>query len=112
VLDRAIADQGRYPAVNILSSISRLAHYGWTADQRALVARLRTLIARYEDTRDLRLMGGYTPGADPTLDQAVNIVPKIYEAMTQAISAPLSEDAFQELAAALTAEIKPDKPTK
>jgi flagellum-specific ATP synthase len=112
VLDRAIADQGRYPAVNILSTISRLAEHGWTADQRALVARLRNLIARFEETRDLRLMGGYTPGADPTLDQAVNIVPRIYEAMTQAVSAPPSQDAFQELAAALTAETKTDKPAK
>ncbi len=112
VLDRAIADQGRYPAVNILSSISRLAHYGWTADQRALVARLRTLIARYEDTRDLRLMGGYTPGSDANLDQAVNIVPKIYEAMTQTVSGPPSVDAFQELAAALTADTKADKQAK
>jgi flagellum-specific ATP synthase len=112
VLDRAIADQGRYPAVNILSSISRLAHYGWTADQRALVARLRALIARYEDTRDLRLMGGYTPGSDPSLDQAVNIVPKIYEAMTQTVSGPPSVDAFQELAATLTAETKADKQAK
>jgi flagellum-specific ATP synthase len=112
VLDRSIADQGRYPAVNILSSISRLADFGWTADQRALVARLRTLISRFEDTRDLRLMGGYTPGADPTLDQAVNIVPRIYEAMMQAVSAPSSTDAFQELAAALTGEAKSEKSPK
>jgi flagellum-specific ATP synthase len=112
VLDRAIADQGRYPAVNILSSISRLADYGWTADQRALVARLRALISRFEDTRDLRLMGGYTPGADPTLDQAVSIVPRIYEAMTQPVSGPPSTDAFQELAGALTADGKSEKSAK
>jgi flagellum-specific ATP synthase len=34
VLDRAIADQGRYPAVNVLSSVSRLAHHVWTPEQR------------------------------------------------------------------------------
>ena len=39
VLDRAIADQGRYPAVNILTSVSRLAHHVWTPEQRALVMR-------------------------------------------------------------------------
>ena len=39
VLDRAIADQGRYPAVNILSSMSRLAHPAWTPEQRKLVAK-------------------------------------------------------------------------
>ncbi len=65
VLDRAIADEGRYPAVNILASVSRLAHPVWTPEQRKLVTNLRALIARYEETRELRLMGGYTPGADP-----------------------------------------------
>ena len=76
VLDRTIADQGRYPAVNILSSISRLADHGWTPEQRTLVARLRSLVARFEETRDLRLMGGYQAGSDPVLDQAVSVVPR------------------------------------
>jgi flagellum-specific ATP synthase len=94
--------------VNILSSISRLAHFGWTPEQRKLVARLRSLVSRYEETRDLRLMGGYQPGSDATLDQAVSIVPRIYEAMTQILSSGPSVDAFQELAAALKSE-KPGK---
>ena len=83
VLDRAIADQGRYPAVNVLTSISRIPQPKWTPEQRALVTRLRGLIARFEETRELRLMGGYTAGADPVLDQAVKTVPRIYDAMTQ-----------------------------
>ncbi|HLW91262.1 MAG TPA: FliI/YscN family ATPase, partial [Roseiarcus sp.] len=112
VLDRAIADQGRYPAVNVMSSISRLADYCWNPEQRKLVAKLRALMARYEETRDLRLMGGYTPGVDAMLDQAVSIVPRIYEAMMQQASAPPCEDAFQELAAALKSEARPDKPQK
>lgn len=97
VLDRAIADQGRFPAVNILTSISRLAQLAWTPEQNALAGKLRALIARYEDTRDLRLMGGYRPGADAELDQAVAIVPKIYEAITQPPRSGLSKDAFREL---------------
>jgi len=101
VLDRAIADQGRYPAVNVLSSISRIAPPKWSPEQRSLVMRLRGLIARYEETRELRLMGGYNAGSDPVLDQAVKTVPRIYEAMTQAPSAPLCDDPFVELAAAL-----------
>ena len=101
VLDRAIADEGRYPAVNILSSVSRLAHPFWTPEQRKLVANLRALIARYEETRELRLMGGYTPGADALLDKAIKSVPRIYEAMTQSLDAPRCEDPFIELAASL-----------
>ena len=103
VLDRAIADQGRYPAVNVLASISRIPQPSWTPEQRALVLRLRGLIGRYEETRELRLMGGYTAGADPVLDQAIKTVPRIYESMTQALDAPLSDDPFVDLAAALRA---------
>ena len=65
VLDRAIADQGRYPAVNVLASVSRLADHAWSAEERALVLKLRAMIARFEDTRDLRLMGGYQCGPGP-----------------------------------------------
>ena len=101
VLDRAIADQGRFPAVNILSSISRLAQHVWTKDQQVLVMKLKAMIARYEDTRDLRLMGGYQPGQDGELDQAVALVPRLYEAVMQSPANPLSRDAFQELAEAL-----------
>lgn len=101
VLDRSIADQGRYPAINVLGSISRLADHVWTREQKELVRRLRGMIARYEDTRDLRMMGGYHPGADQDLDQAVVLVPKIYDALRQDPSSPMSRDAFMDLAQAL-----------
>ena len=106
VLDRAIADEGRYPAVNILSSVSRMAHPAWRPEQRKVVANLRSLIARYEETRELRLMGGYTAGADPILDKAIKSVPRIYEAMNQAVDAPRCEDPFIDLAAALRGDAK------
>ncbi|HUO54471.1 MAG TPA: flagellum-specific ATP synthase FliI, partial [Rhodoblastus sp.] len=104
VLDRAIADQGRYPAVNVLSSVSRLAHHVWSPEQRALVMKLRAMISRYESSRDLRLMGGYHAGSDPLMDQAVSFAPKIYEAMGQSLDDPPSVDAFRELADALQGE--------
>ncbi len=65
VLDRSIANEGRFPAVNVLASISRLAELAWTPEQRELIRRLRALIAKFEDTRDLRQMGGYTPAPIP-----------------------------------------------
>ncbi len=101
VLDRAVADQGRFPAVNILGSVSRLANAAWTADERDLVLKLRGMIARYEDTRDLRLMGGYHKGADYDLDKAIDLVPHIYQIMKQNMDDPPSANAFQEVANAL-----------
>jgi flagellum-specific ATP synthase len=51
-------------------------------------------------------MGGYTAGADPTLDKAIKSVPRIYEAMNQAVDAPRCEDPFIDLAAALRSDAK------
>jgi flagellum-specific ATP synthase len=98
VLDRAIAEQGRYPAINVLSSISRLANHVLSAEQQKLAAKLKAMIARFEETRDLRIMGGYQAGADPELDRAVVIVPKLYQALNQTPLDPASRDPFQEIA--------------
>jgi flagellum-specific ATP synthase len=97
VLDREVADQGRYPAVNVLSSVSRLAQHVWSPEERNLLRKLRAMIARFEDTRDLRLMGGYQPGRDNELDQAVQLVPKIYDVMRQTPSDPVCTEPFQDL---------------
>jgi flagellum-specific ATP synthase len=98
VLDRAIAEQGRLPSVDPLASISRLAGRAWTPEQRTLVTQLKAMIARFEDTRDIRLLGAYQPGGDPELDVAVTQVPLIYEALRQSPVDPASVDAFADLA--------------
>ncbi len=98
VLDRAIAEQGRYPPINPLASISRLATKAWREDQKAVVARLKAMIARFEDTRDIRLIGAYQPGVDAELDLAVAQVPVIYEALVQSPKDGPSADPFADLA--------------
>jgi flagellum-specific ATP synthase len=102
VLDRNIADQARFPAVNVLSSVSRLAENAWTPEQRTLVSKLRSMIARFEETRDLRLMGGYRNGVDPELDKAIDVIPKLFTCLKQSPRDPASTDAFQEAARALS----------
>ncbi len=98
VLDRSIAEQGRYPPVNPLSSISRLAGKAWSPEQRALVTMLKSMISRFEDTRDIRLLGAYQGGVDAELDNAVRQVPLIYEALTQSPRDRPSADPFSDLA--------------
>ncbi len=101
VLDRAIAETGRYPAIDLLKSISRLSHRAWSADQRNAVTELRKMVARYEDSRDLRAIGGYQQGADADLDRAVAMVPKLYRALTQSMDTPSSRDPFKDIAEVL-----------
>jgi flagellum-specific ATP synthase len=66
--------------------------------------KLRAMVARFEDTRDLRLMGGYRGGTDPALDRAIKLVPRLYEAMRQGPGDPPCADVFQEIARAFAAE--------
>ena len=108
VLDRAIAEQGRYPPVNPLSSISRLAGKAWSDDQRTLVSKLRAMISRFEDTRDIRLLGAYQGGADAELDMAVRQVPLIYEGLMQSPKDSPSNDPFSDLARHLRGKEKPN----
>ena len=102
VLDRAIAQGGRYPAIDLLASLSRLSHRAWTPDQRKAVVELRKLVARFEESRDLRSVGGYQKGADEELDRAVAIVPRLYQALCQGLDDRPSRDAFRDIADCLT----------
>lgn len=103
VLDRSLADEGRYPPINPLTSISRLARKAWTPEQEKLVSRLKALIHRFEETRDLRLIGGYRNGSDPDLDMAIKQVPVIYEILKQTPGEKPAADAYADLAGALKA---------
>lgn len=111
VLDRGIADQGRYPAINPLTSISRLASLAWSKEEAELVRRLKTIVARYEETRDLRAVGAYKADADFELDQAVMLTPVLYRFLTQLPSDAPCQSVFGELAAVLS-EMRNGKATK
>ena len=107
MLDRSIAEQGRFPAVDVLKSISRLADLSWTAQERELVLRLRAMIARFEDTRDLRLLGGYQRGTDATLDQAVDLVPHLYAGLVQHPGDAVVDQPFEDLSRRLKQGMTP-----
>jgi len=71
VLERAIADRGRYPSINILRSVSRMMPGCNTEDENVLVRRARTLMATYEDMADMIRLGAYRRGSDPQVDESI-----------------------------------------
>ena len=83
VLDRAIAERNRFPAVNVLRSVSRTMPDCNTADENALVARARTLLAAYEDMADLIRIGAYKKGSDETIDLAIAHQPQLEAFLAQ-----------------------------
>jgi type III secretion protein N (ATPase) len=77
VLDRAIAARGRYPAVDVTGSLSRVMDSIVGKEHRDAARRLRALLATYEAKRDLVSLGAYTPGRDKELDEAISHMPRI-----------------------------------
>jgi flagellum-specific ATP synthase len=98
VLDRRIAEQGRYPAINLLASVSRLAQHAWSDEERGLARSLLGLASRFEDARDLVAMGAHQAGADPELDRALSIVPRLYQLLQQRPDEARPAEVFGELA--------------
>jgi len=77
ILDRRIAEAGRYPAVDVLRSLSRAASGCLTSEQAALLRRARSVIALHQDMADLVRLGAYRAGTDPAVDEALALVPRI-----------------------------------
>jgi len=99
VLDRSIAERGRYPAVNILRSISRTMPDCNSKFENALVTRARTLLARYEDMAEMIRLGAYREGSDAGVDEAVYYYPALEAFLSQAIDEPSRlEDGYRALA--------------
>ncbi len=102
ILDRRIGEAGRYPAIDILRSLSRTVPGCLTPPERELVRRARTLLATYAEVADLVRLGAYKPGTDPSVDEAVDLAPRIERALHQDRAACQSLDAaFTALATAM-----------
>lgn len=102
VLDRAIAERGRYPAINVLRSISRTMPMCNTEAENALVARARRMLATYENMAELIRLGAYRRGSDSEVDEAIRYYGRIEGFLGQAIAdkAVLTEG-YKQLAALL-----------
>jgi flagellum-specific ATP synthase len=83
VMDRSIADRGRYPAIDILKSVSRSMPECLDNNQRAIVKRAKELIATYEDMAELIRLGAYRKGSDPKVDEAIQYYDQIEEFLNQ-----------------------------
>ncbi len=83
VLDRRIAISGRYPAIDPLASLSRLAPRLVSADQRAVVTAAQDALAAAEEVRELVEVGAYVPGTNPAADRGLAAKPGLVEFLRQ-----------------------------
>jgi len=83
VLERAIAERGRYPAINILRSISRTMPACNNEVENVLVTRARALLSTYDDMAELIRIGAYKKGSDPAIDEAIQYNPNLEAFLSQ-----------------------------
>jgi flagellum-specific ATP synthase len=83
VLDRAIAERGRFPAINILRSVSRAMPGCNTPEEQALIQSARGPMTVYEDMAELIRLGAYKAGTNPEVDHAVKLYPQLEAFLTQ-----------------------------
>ncbi|MBR1949217.1 MAG: flagellar protein export ATPase FliI [Alphaproteobacteria bacterium] len=83
VLDRSIAERNRYPAINILRSISITMPDCDTEEEAELVAKARKYISSYEDMAELIRLGAYKKGSNREVDEAIFYYPMIEDFLSQ-----------------------------
>jgi flagellum-specific ATP synthase len=83
VLERAIAERGRFPAINILKSVSRAMPKCNSEAEQAIVARARVPLAVYEDMAELIRLGAYKAGTNADVDAAIKVYPQIEAFLSQ-----------------------------
>ena len=77
VMERAIAERGRFPAINVLKSISRTMPACQLPHERAIVTEARQTLAAYSNMEELIRIGAYRTGADPQIDRAIALNPAL-----------------------------------
>ncbi|HEX6141584.1 MAG TPA: hypothetical protein VFZ01_02620 [Geminicoccaceae bacterium] len=84
ILERDDADAGRFPAIDVLRSLSRTAPEVYGPDEQAMVLRARQLLKAHAEIADLLQLGAYRPGGDPLADDAICLKTALEALLAQA----------------------------
>jgi flagellum-specific ATP synthase len=88
VLDRKLAHQGHFPAINVLGSASRLFKEVTSPEHQQHAASVRRVLANYKEVEDLIQIGAYRKGAMPESDRAIEAHPEVNRFLRQAMNQP------------------------
>jgi flagellum-specific ATP synthase len=90
VLSRDLANQGHYPAIDILGSVSRVMRDVIDREHYQTAQRLIDVLATYRKSEDIITIGAYVDGSDPKIDYAKAMIGKINAFLCQDIEAKMS----------------------
>jgi flagellum-specific ATP synthase len=83
VMERAIAERGRYPAINVLKSVSRTMPRAADPAYLPAIMRAKQIMATYADMEELIRLGAYRAGTSPEVDRAIALNPRFEAFLTQ-----------------------------
>jgi flagellum-specific ATP synthase len=83
VMERQIAERGRYPAINVLKSVSRTMPRACDPAYLPVVQKARAVLATYADMEELIRLGAYRAGASPEVDEAIALMPELEAFLAQ-----------------------------
>ncbi len=106
VLDRAIAERGRFPAIDLLRSVSRSLPAAASAEENALIGKARRLLGAYARTELMIQSGLYVAGTDAEVDEAVRLWPAL-DAFLAEEAPGGARESFARLSAILSAKEAP-----
>jgi flagellum-specific ATP synthase len=102
VMSRAIAERGRFPAIDVLKSISRTAPEVYAPEEVPLARQARKVLAAYADMEELIRLGAYTSGSNPEVDRAIAVNEPLETLLAQGKDEAASiEESFAALASIL-----------
>lgn len=103
VLSRQLAEEGHYPAIDIEASVSRVMPHIVSEAHLAGALRVKQLYSKYQQNQDLIAVGAYTKGADPEIDQAIQLMPEIKSFLQQSLSEKFTiDESLEALVKAMT----------
>ncbi|MEG0340121.1 MAG: flagellum-specific ATP synthase FliI, partial [Oscillospiraceae bacterium] len=97
ILSRKVAAQNHYPAIDLLPSVSRLMSDIAPKSQSKAAAKLRNMMATYQNNQDLLSIGAYKHGANAELDAAIAHIDAINEFLMQSVDEKMTYSETQAL---------------
>lgn len=101
VMERKIAERGRFPAIDLLRSVSRSLPEAATEDENKVIAEARRLLGAYDRAELMIQAGLYAKGSDPLVDQAIKVWPGLDAFLGEDSPADGTLGAFRRLRAVL-----------
>ncbi len=100
VLERQIAERGRYPSINLLKSVSRSLPGAATPEENVLIQEAREMLGVYDRAELMVQSGLYAQGSNPQIDRAISLFPRLDAFISQAEDGTVA-DSFATLARCL-----------